>query len=164
LLAGDRIDAFLLACYGHLALQQMPGTFCAYEQVAIRGSDTRTYAADYCVPAQLTMPLLVRWMLVYEEPDGETLWLCKAAPKRWFAPGQTIRVRNAPTRWGPVSFEVKASESSVTAHIIPPPGLRGEILLRVRRPGRPSGAPFDAEREAFVIRSGEPVTVTLAAE
>jgi hypothetical protein len=110
------------------------------------------------------MPLLVRWMLVYEEPDSNTLWLCKAVPKRWFAPGQTIRVRNAPTRWGPVSFEVKASESSVTAHIIPPPGLRGEILLRVRRPGRPSGAPFDAEREAFVIRSGEPVTVTLAAE
>jgi len=164
LIADDRIDSFLLALYGHLALQQMPGTFCAYEQVAIRGSGTRTYAADYCVPAQLTMPLLVRWMLVYEEPDTETLWLCKAAPKRWFAPGQTIRVRNAPTRWGPVSFEVKSGAERVAAQVIPPPRLEGRLLLRVRRPdgqqpAQVAGGDFDPEVEAVVVEPGASATV-----
>jgi hypothetical protein len=169
LIADDRVDQFLLACYGHMALQQMPGTFCAYEQVAIRGAETRAYAADYCVPAQLTMPLLVRWMLVYEERDAETLWLCKAAPRRWFAPGQTVRVRNTPTRWGPMSYEVDSTQEGVTAHVVPPPRLRGKIMLRIRRPGgeRPAsvkGAEFDAANEAIVVKPARLVTVRLTYE
>lgn len=133
-LAADRIDQFLLGLYGHLAVHQMPGTFCSYEQVMIDGADPRTYRADYCVPAQLTIPLLVRWMLVFEERDSDTLWLCKAVPRRWFAPGQHFSVRNAPTRWGPVSFRVRAHEASVEVEIIPPPKAPETILLRVRRP------------------------------
>jgi len=171
LLADDRIDQYLLACYGHLALQQMPGTFMAYEQVPIRGTDRRPYVADYCVPAQLTMPLLVRWMLVYEERDSEALWLCKAVPRCWFAHGRSFRVRNAPTRWGPVSFEVRAEERRVRVEVLPPPRLEGEIVLRVRRPDgqrpeRVSGgqARFDAQREAVVLPGREPVTVELAYE
>jgi len=147
-------------------LQQMSGTFCAYEQVAIRGSDSRSYVADYCVQAQLTMPLLVRGMLAYEERDSETLWLCKAAPRPWFAPGQTIRVRNAPTRWGPVSFEVKSEATSVAAHIIAPPRLEGRILLRVRRPGSAepvgvTGGAFDRQAEAVVVEPGGAAKVEL---
>lgn len=166
LLADDRVEQYLLALYGHLALQQTPGTYCAYEQVAIRGEQARTYAADYCVPAQLTIPLMVRWMLVCEDPDAEMLWLCRAVPRRWLAPGNTIRVRNAPTRWGPVSFEVRAEGGRVVAEVLPPPRLSGTMALRVRLPGgelptHVSGGAFDPQTEAVVVTGGQPVTVAL---
>jgi len=150
-LAADRVDQYLLGLYGHLAAHQMPGTFCAYEGVHIRGTDHRTYMADYCVPAQLTVPLLVRWMLVYEERDSDTLWLCKAVPRRWFAPGRHFRVRNAPTRWGPVSFRVSASDSGVEVEVVPPPRAPEQLLVRVRRPGHrvPKGAQLNGHALAF---------------
>ncbi len=133
-LAADRVDQYLLGLYGHLAAHQMPGTFGTYEQVQIRGVPMRTEAADYCVPEQLTIPLLVRWMLVYEERDRDVLWLCKAAPRRWCAPGQHFSVRNAPTRWGPVSFEVSASAEAVEVEVVPPPHAPEQLIVRVRRP------------------------------
>jgi hypothetical protein len=167
LLAADRVDQYLLALYGHLVLQQTPGTYCAYEQVAIRGGDTRSYAADYCVPAQLTVPLLVRWMLVWEEPDEERLWLCRAIPRRWLAPGETVRVRHVPTRWGPVSFEVHAETARVHVNVTPPPALRGAILVRLRRPDgaapvamAPSDVRFSPHLDALELRCvGEPVEI-----
>jgi hypothetical protein len=162
-LATDRIDQYLLGLYGHLAFHQTPGTYCAYEQVAVRGGEERRYVADYCVPAQLTVPLLVRWMLVSEERDQDALWLCRAVPRRWFAPGEHSGVTNVPTRWGPVSFEVRATQESVEVEIQCP--LRGpeELLLRVRRPdgGPPvrvtvngQAVGFDPRRE--VLRVGRP--------
>lgn len=85
LLLRDQIDRFLLGLYGDLALHRMHGTFTAFEQVAVR-SQPRAYVADYCVPSQLVVPLMVKWMLVLEEPDADVLWLCKATPRRWLAP------------------------------------------------------------------------------
>ena len=136
LLADDRIEQYLLALYGHMALQQMPGTFCAYEQVRIEGAPERRYHADYCVPAQLTTPLMVKWMLVSEERDAERVWLCKAAPQRWFEPGEYIEVRNAPTRWGKISFRIDSYDDRVEAQVIPPDGFQGEVVLRIRRADR----------------------------
>jgi hypothetical protein len=159
-LAADRVDQYLLGLYGHLAVHQMPGTFCTYEQVKVAGGDPRTYAADYCVPVQLTVPLLVRWMLVFEERDRDALWLCKAVPRRWFAPGQRFSVRNAPTRWGPVSFQVHAQDESVEIEIIPPPKPVETIMLRARRPDgalpreilvEGAVAELHSEREAIAI-------------
>jgi hypothetical protein len=150
-LAGDRVDEYLLGLYGHLAAHQMPGTFCAYEGVHIRGTDHRAYMADCCVPAQLTVPLLVRWMLVCEERDSDTLWLCKAVPRRWFAPGRHFSVRNAPTRWGPVSLRVTSSESAVEVEVVPPPHAPDRLLVRLRRPARsvPKGVQLNGHALAF---------------
>ena len=63
LLLRDRVPHYLLGLYGDLALHRMHGTFTAYEQSAIRGGEKRSYKADYCVPAQLVTPLMLRWLL-----------------------------------------------------------------------------------------------------
>jgi len=148
----DRVEHFLLGLYGDLALHRMHGTFTAYEQTAIRGLARRPYVADYCVPAQLVVPLMVKWMLVFEEPDADVLWLCKATPRRWLAPGKPptpaeaaglrrpregggIAVRRATTRWGLVGFTVTPRDDAVEATIeLPRAGFPAELRLRLRLP------------------------------
>ena len=45
----------------------------------------------------MVVPLLTRWMLVFEEPASDTLWLAKGTPRAWLEDGQTIAVSRAPT-------------------------------------------------------------------
>lgn len=165
LLLRDRVQHYLLGFYGDLAVHRTRGAFMAYEQAAIRGSPTRTCVADYCVPADLVTPLMTKWMVVFEEMDEPVLWLCRATPRRWLAPGQRIRVRRAPTRWGLVSFTVEAKGSGeVAAEVNLPEGSTPtELRLRLRRPGagpllavRVNGRPhddFDALTETIRITS-----------
>ena len=151
LLLRDRVEHFLLGLYGDLALHRMHGTFTAYEQTAIRGLAHRPYVADYCVPAQLVVPLMVKWMLVFEEPDADVLWLCKAAPRRWLAPGRHngMAVSRATTRWGLVSFSVRPDDDVVTATIgLPRHGFPAELRLRLRLP--------DGRRIGRVTINGQP--------
>jgi hypothetical protein len=133
LLDADRVDHYLLGFYGHLAQHQTPGTFNAYEQVAIRGATTRNYVADYCVPAQLVVPQLLRWMLVSEAWDGQNLWLARAVPRRWFAQG--FAAGNVPTVWGPVSLRVGATKDGVRARIeVPASHPTPAVHVRLRSP------------------------------
>ncbi len=175
LLLRDRVEHFLLGFYGDLAVHRTRGASMAYEQAAVRGSPTRTCVADYCVPADLVAPLMAKWMVVFEEPDAAVLWLCRATPRLWLAPGQRIRVRRAPTRWGLVSFMVEAKGSGeVVANVsLPEGGLPAELRLRLRRPGagpllavRVNGRPhddFDAQTETIRIERPEGETVEVVA-
>ena len=80
-----------------------------------------------------------RFMLVLER--GDELWLAPLVPDQWLRDGQTIEVRNAPTRMGPVSFRILSSVGSgrIAAHIDPPTRtLPRQIVLRLRHPeGKP---------------------------
>ena len=151
---------YLLGFFGHLAFHQTPGTFTAYESVAIKGDGTRDYSSDYCVPAQLVAPQLLRWMLVWEPWDKQELWLARAAPAKWFERG--FSAHRVPTKWGVVSFEVAPLPQALTAQIeleSPHPDLK--VFLRL--PPTPAGkAPkvtvsgtsnwkWDASREAIEL-------------
>ena len=57
--------------------------------------------------AQQTIPLLVRWMLVFEDPDADRLYLGRALPQKWVASGKPIAVDQAPTRWGRVDYRLE---------------------------------------------------------
>jgi hypothetical protein len=149
ILLRDRVRPYLLGFYGDLAMHRMRGTFSGYEQVAIRGIAHRPYMADYCVPAQLVAPLMARWMLVFEERDADVLWLCRATPRRWLAPGKGIAVRRAPTRWGLVSFAVTPLADRVEATVeLPRANFPAELRLRLRLP--------DGRRIDRVTLNGKP--------
>ena len=126
----------MLGYFAHLAHHQMPGTFTAYEQVPIRGEGSRRQSADYCVPSQLTIPLMTRWMLAYEERDADVLWLCRAVPREWLA--RRLAFSNALTRWGPVSaeFQPDADLRTIRVRIELPQGQKPRVVLRVRHPRR----------------------------
>ena len=110
LLRLDRIEEFLLFLYSHRYHAHTRGSWTAGEVTGITGD-----SALYCIPAQQTVPLLVRWMLVLEDSDEERLYLAKGVPVDWLMSGKEISIKQAPTRWGKVSFRLHARLSSHTA-------------------------------------------------
>jgi hypothetical protein len=114
LLRLDRIEEFLLFLYAHRYHAHTRGSWTAGEVTGITGD-----SALYCVPAQQTIPLLVRWMLVLEDSDAERLYLAKGVPREWAASGEEIRIARAPTRWGTASFDLglKRGAKAVVGHV-----------------------------------------------
>ena len=96
----------------------------------------------------LQVPIYLKWMLVYEEPETRTLWLGKALPREWLAVGEAaLSVQRATTRYGRISFTLRR-ESVTTVHAnitllrppfaatsaLAPPFPPGGLKLRVRVP------------------------------
>jgi hypothetical protein len=101
LLRLNRIEEYLLFLYAHRYHDHSRGSWTAGEVSGITGG-----GALFCIPAQQTIPLLVRWMLVFEDPDKETLYLGRALPRKWLGSGRPISIDQAPTRWGRVDFHL----------------------------------------------------------
>ena len=101
LLRLDRIEEYLLFLYAHRYHAHTRGSWTAGEVTGITGD-----SAIYCIPAQQTIPLLVRWMLVLEDSDEDVLYLAKGVPREWVGSGKQIRAEGVPTRWGRVTFDL----------------------------------------------------------
>ena len=132
LLRLDRIEEFLLFLYAHRYHAHTRGSWTAGEVTGITGD-----SGTYCVPAQQTIPLLVRWMLVLEDSDDEILYLAKGVPREWVASGKPIEIAQAPTRWGRVSFSLvtKPQDKSVVGHVeLTGPHAPRELHFKLRLP------------------------------
>ncbi len=128
LLRLDRIEEFLLFLYAHRYHDHTPGSWTAGEVAGITGG-----TALFCIPAQQTIPLLLRWMLVLEDSDAERLYLGKGLPREWVGSGKEIRIERAPTRWGRVDFRMRSQSAQVT---LARPGTPKEIQVKFRLPQR----------------------------
>jgi hypothetical protein len=164
LLRLDRIEEYLLFLYSHRYHAHTRGSWTAGEVSGIKGG-----TALFCIPAQQTIPLLVRWMLVLEDSDEDRIYFGKALPRTWVASGQAVRIAQAPTRWGRVDFELiatpavatapgagagasAASASTVTARVtLAKPGSPKEIQVKLR-------APKDAPVRSVTV-NGRPATL-----
>ena len=80
LLRLDRVEEYLLFLYSHRYHDHTRGSWTAGEVAGITG-DTATF----CIPAQQTIPLLVRWMLALEDSDDDRLYLGRGLPRDWVA-------------------------------------------------------------------------------
>jgi hypothetical protein len=107
LLRLDRVEEYLLFLYSHAFHDHTRGSWTAGEVSGINGG-----TAIFCMPAQLTIPILVRWMLVLEDSDADVLYLGKGLPRNWVVSGKEIRIDRAPTRWGRVNFSIAADTAS----------------------------------------------------
>ncbi len=87
LLRLDRIEEFLLFLYSHRYHAHTRGSWTAGEVTGITGD-----SGTYCVPAQQTFPLLVRWMLVLEDSDDEILYFAKGVPREWVGSGKRFEL------------------------------------------------------------------------
>ena len=80
---------------------------------------------------------LYRNMLINE--FGEGLTIGQAAPRAWLADGRKISVANAPTWFGPVSFEIDsaAARGAITARVNFAGELRpAQLVVRLRHPDK----------------------------
>ena len=130
LIQHDYIREALLLTYSLAAHQYTRGTWLAPEtRQVIRDVD----AAPYCTPAQLAVPMLLRWLLVFEDPNGETLWLGKGIPRDWLANGQKVAVLHAPTRWGLIDYDIESRGRRIHARVsLPESGIAAVTKLRLR--------------------------------
>lgn len=164
LLQHDMIHEFLLFYYAHAAHMHTRGTWSAFECVDM--DRDRAEYGPYCSPAQVTIPTITKWMLVFEDPVSPTLWLAKATPRAWLDDGKRLAVKHAPTRWGMVSYEVasRLKEGRVDAQLRLPRQMAAETRLRLRLP-RPygirsvevNGEPwyaFDSGEETVTVPAG----------
>ncbi len=124
--ATNRTRSFNSLLFGHIANYQSRGTYNAPEQLGFNiGVDgfrellspgTGEADIDTCVPSTTLSAMMVRWMLVFEDRDVDTIWLLKAAPRRFYPGGNSsstgsvagnfLAAHRAATRFGWVSFSV----------------------------------------------------------
>jgi hypothetical protein len=112
LLRLDRVEEYLLFLYAHRFHDHTRGSWTAGEVAGINGG-----TAIFCIPAQQTIPMLVRWMLVLEDSDEERLYFGKAVPREWTVSGKEISINQAPTRWGRVNFKMVGDRKRVTGTV-----------------------------------------------
>jgi len=160
LIQHDMIREALLLTYSVMAHQYTRGTWTAPETRNVLRAEN---AAPYCTPAQLVVALLTRWMLIFEDPESETLWLGRAIPRAWLADGKTTSISNGPTRWGRVGFSIysQINAGKIIASVALPSGAPPLTKLRLRAPaghkihsvllnGQP-WSQFDADEETITI-------------
>jgi hypothetical protein len=132
LLRLDRIEEYLLFCYGHRYHDHSPGSWTAGEVAGLNpGKPT------FCIPAQQTIPCVVRWMLAIEDHDEDRLYLARGLPRLWVASGQPIRIHQAPSRWGRVNLDLqnRPQSKSVAATVeLARAGAPKELHLKLRMP------------------------------
>jgi hypothetical protein len=78
-----------------------------------------------------------RDLLVMEE--GRSLWLARATPRAWLEQGKKIAVRNAPTYFGPLAYEIVSDvdHGRITATVEMPSRTPPQtVLVRFRHPQR----------------------------
>lgn len=107
LLESGNISKFHLVLYSHMACHQARNTFFAPEGTWHCKLDT-----IHCAPSQLTIPLALKWALAYEERDSDELHLLKGIPDAWRVKGESVSVKEMPTRWGRISFEILRDSAS----------------------------------------------------
>ena len=121
LLRLDRIEEYILFLYAHRYHDHSRGSWTAGEVSGITGDGTL-----FCIPAQQTIPLLVRWMLVFEDTEKDRLYFGRALPREWIARGTPIGIESAPTRWGRVNYRlVRRGEKQLVATVTLP--AQGEL-------------------------------------
>jgi hypothetical protein len=149
LLRLDRVEEYLLFLYSHRYHDHNPGSWTAGEVSGLEGD-----ASLFCMPAQQTIPLLVRWMLVFEDSDEERLYLGKGLPREWVTSGKEIAIEGAPTRWGRIDFKMTADISArrTTATVrLAKGGAPREVHVKLRLPA--------AGKWAAVTVNGKPCTL-----
>ncbi len=163
----DEVKPFLRSYFNALAAMLNAENLSLWEHFHDNGAWNKTHETGWFLCQTATMFALDR--------DGE-LWLAPLVTDRWLQDGMKIAVRNAPTRFGRVSYTITsaAAQGHIDAEIQPPTrGTPKQLIVRLRHPeGKPmkavtvNGKPhqdFDAGKE--IVRLA-PTTerVTLRAE
>jgi len=160
LLRLGRVEEYILFLYAHRYHDHSRGSWTAGEVTGIAGG-----GAIFCIPAQQTIPLLVRWMLVFEDSDKDQLHFGRAIPRDWVATGKPLGIEKAPTRYGRVSYRMGwSNDSTLVAKIsFPPAGkLPAELHVAFRAPSGKSVSSVSVNGEVGTLGGTHRDTAVIA--
>jgi len=126
-LAADDVPSFLRSMLNQYAVDIMPGEY-TFREHTTGGPPDKIYE-ESCFLERF------RQLLVMEE--GEDLWLARATPRAWLGQGKRIAVKNAPTHFGPVAYEIVSDvdHGKINATVqVPSRKVPKAVLLRLRHP------------------------------
>jgi hypothetical protein len=134
LLQHDMVPEALLVFYAHAFHAHTRGTWTVRECVDL--DRDRGVSTPYCSPAQVTVPTITKWLLLFEDPVDRTITLAQGAPRAWLEDGREFGVEGAPTRWGPVTYSIRSrlTEGRIDGEISLPPRPGAAVRLRLRAP------------------------------
>jgi hypothetical protein len=127
-LAGDDIPVFLRSFLNCYAIDILPNDGYIFNEHALHGPPDKIFEEAAFLER-------FRNLLVME--DGQNLWLARATPRAWLEQGKKISVKNAPTHFGPVDYEIVSNvdNGKVTATVkMPSRNPPKEVWLRLRHP------------------------------
>jgi hypothetical protein len=133
----DDVKPFVRSYFNTIAAMLNPEVLTFWEHFHHSGAWDKTHETGYFLHQ-------TRTMLVTER--GDLLWLAPFVTCNWLKDGQRLSVSNAPTRFGPVSYEIQShmAESVIRATIHPPARRTPSgIVLRLRTP---EGSPIRSVR------------------
>ena len=127
-LAGDDIPVFLRSFLNCYAADILPHDGYVFNEHAVHGPPDKIFEEAAFLER-------FRGLLVFEE--GANLWLARATPRAWLEQGRKISVKNAPTYFGTVDFEITSDvdHGRITATLkLPSRHPAGQVWLRLRHP------------------------------
>ncbi len=126
-LAADDAPNFLRSMLNQYAVDIMPGEY-TFREHTTTGPPDKLFE-ESCFLERFRM------MLVMEE--GDVLWLARATPRAWLEQGKRIAVRNAPSYFGPVGYEIESDVEHgrlVATVALPSRTPPREVVLVLRHP------------------------------
>ena len=127
-LASDDIPCFLRSFLNGYAIDILPSQGYVFNEHATHGPPDKIFEEAAFLER-------FRGLLVWE--DGPNLWLARATPRVWLEQGMRISVKNAPTYFGTVDFEITSDvdHGRITANLkMPSRQTAGQVWLRLRHP------------------------------
>jgi len=128
-LAGDDIPVFLRSLLNGYAVDILPQDGYVFNEHAVHGPPDKIFE-------EAAFLQRFRNLLVMEQ-DG-ALWLARATPRAWLEQGKKITVKNAPTHFGVLAYEIVSDvlNRKITATVeIPTRTPPKSVFLRFRHPG-----------------------------
>ena len=138
----DDPDQLVLSLYGMLGAAMTPDTFVSGEAATVAPLRGEAYRSMYMPPNSASNSAFLetlRLMLVHETRDADGrpvgLELAFATPRPWLGTGKTIAVHEAPTSFGPMSYELHASSNRIVGEVrVPSRNPPAALRLRLRVP------------------------------
>jgi hypothetical protein len=156
-LAGDDIPVFLRSFLNCYAIDILPNDGYVFNEHAVHGPPDKIFEEA---------AFLERFRNLLLMEDAGSLWLARATPRAWLEQGRKISVKNAPSHFGTVSYEIVSDtdKRKIAATVVMPARTPPKsVLLRLRHPkssllkrvtvnGR-SWKDFDPAKEVVSLRN-----------
>jgi hypothetical protein len=127
-LAGDDIPVFLRSLLNGYAVDILPQDGYVFNEHAVHGPPDKIFEEAAFLER-------FRNLLVMEQNGA--LWLARATPRAWLEQGKKITVKNAPTHFGVLAYQIVSDvdDGKITATVeIPARTPPKSVLLRFRHP------------------------------
>jgi hypothetical protein len=128
----DDVKPFVRSYFNALASLLNTENLSIWEHFNAAGGYNKTHETGYFL-------YQTRTMLVTER--GDDLWIAPFVTNNWLKNGMSIKVKNAPTRFGKVSYQINSHvKNGYIEAVIEPPSRKvpQELVLRLRHPdGKP---------------------------